>query len=396
MDIVYISLLLLLAKSYGERLEIPAYEYLKRFEQPLTLGQCPDRFVTYQWGHLRERCTYPNRAGNARTRFKKVDYAKNTVLHNVEQLFKQFSLCDRRAANYLGILNKGDCVAATIAGKLSFKSRTSTRLYLDHYRPIMNTLNPSDELNIPAEFTAYVNNSFYTENIGIGTEEVLIMELTFATEDEARKADRIHLGSSKLLSEYVKYIGVFVGRPKKIKVIRHSTAEQSLQARVFKGQTAVDEAKSWLEECEEKIKHIKNEINAGRRESHLQYGFKEYEIPKGPITLPLSSITEDDKRRSWENVTFLQVQAKRIYVTYKRYRKACRSAKDVNRACPVIKHSLTEVKTIMKRIHTERKNWSSKPYEDQQLFISRGRQMLKNLKVTLKVVVKSLKKKRKS
>lgn len=74
----------------------------------------------------------------------------------------------------------------------------------------------------------------------------------------------------------------------------------------------------------------------------------------------------------------------------------CRSAKDINRACPVIKHSLTEVKTIMKRIHTERKNWSSKPYEDQQLFISRGRQMLKNLKVTLKVVVKSLKKKRKS
>ena len=43
------------------------------------------------------------------------------------------------------------------------------------------------------------------------------------------------------------------------------------------------EAESWLLECEQNIQSNKNEIGSGRRESHLKYGFKEYEIPKGPI-----------------------------------------------------------------------------------------------------------------
>ena len=82
----------------------------------------------------------------------------------------------------------------------------------------MNTLNPTEKLNIPDEFTLYLNNSFYTEHIGIGTEEVLIMELSFKSKDEARKADRLHLASSRLLSVYLKYIGRHVGAPTKIKV----------------------------------------------------------------------------------------------------------------------------------------------------------------------------------
>ena len=57
--------------------------------------------------------TFPNRAGNSNIRLKKVDIAMNTVLHNVSQLFDQFSLCDRNAANYLGILSRGDCVAVS-------------------------------------------------------------------------------------------------------------------------------------------------------------------------------------------------------------------------------------------------------------------------------------------
>ena len=105
-----------------------------------------------------------------------------------------------------------------MAGKLSFKSKTSTRVYLNHYRPVMNTLNPTETLNIPDEFTQYLNNTFYTEHIGIGTEEVIIMELSFKSEGEAKKADRLHLASSRLLSVYLKFIGRHVGVPTKIKV----------------------------------------------------------------------------------------------------------------------------------------------------------------------------------
>ena len=39
------------------------------------------------------------------------------------------------------------------------------------------------------------------------------------------------------------------------------------------------------------------------------------------FTVPLTTITEDDERKNWEDVTLLQVEAKRVYVTYKRYRK---------------------------------------------------------------------------
>lgn len=394
MDSVYIALLFLFARSFGERIEIPAYEYLKRFQRPLILGQCPDRLITYSWGDVREHCTFPNRAGNSNIRLKKVDIAMNTVLHNVSQLFDQFSLCDRNAANYLGILSRGDCVATEIASKLAFKSRTSTRMYLEHYRPIMKALRPSSELNIPDEFTLHVNNTFYTESIGIGTEEVVVMEIHFSSVEEARKADKVNLEPTKLLSVYLKYIGRHVAVPKKIKVIHLSTSDQSLQSHVFKGKTALAEAELWLLDREQKIQRIKSDIKSGRKEPHLKYGFKEYEIPKGPIALPLTSVTEDQKRKSWEEVTLLQIEAKRVYVTYKRYRKTCRSAKDVSRACPVVKYTLKEVKNVMQRIHTERKQWASKPYEDQQLFIVRGKQLIKNLRVTLKVVVKSLKKKK--
>lgn len=394
MDVIYFIFLLAFAKSYGERIEIPAYEYLKRFQQPLSLGQCPDRLITYSWGDVREQCTFPSRTGSANVRFKKVELSQNTVLHNVSELFNQFPLCDRNAANYLGILNRGDCVATEIASKLSFKSRTSTRMYLEHYRPIISILNPSTDLNIPSEFTLHFNNTFYTENIGIGTEEVIVLELSFGSLEEARKADKLWLASTKLLSVYLKYIGRHIGVPKKIKVIHLSTSEQSLQSRVFKGKTVVADAELWLLDCEKKIQRVKNEIRSGRRESHLKYGFKEYEIPKGPIALPLTTVTEEQKRRSWEEVTLLQVEAKRVYVTYKRYRKICRSSRKTYSACPVVKHSLREVKKAISRIRSERLNWLSKSYEDQQLFITRGKQLVKNLRVTLKVVVKSLKKKK--
>ena len=83
----------------------------------------------------------------------------------------------------------------------------------------MKALRPSSELNIPDEFTLHVNNTFYTESIGIGTEEVVVMEIHFSSVEEARKADKVNLEPTKLLSVYLKYIGRHVAVPKKIKVI---------------------------------------------------------------------------------------------------------------------------------------------------------------------------------
>ena len=85
----------------------------------------------------------------------------------------------------------------------------------------MKALRPSSELNIPDEFTLHVNNTFYTESIGIGTEEVVVMEIHFSSVEEARKADKVNLEPTKLLSVYLKYIGRHVAVPKKIKVILH-------------------------------------------------------------------------------------------------------------------------------------------------------------------------------
>ena len=105
-----------------------------------------------------------------------------------------------------------------MASKLSFKRKTSTRMYLEHYRPVMNILSPTIDLEIPGEFSLYLNNTYYTENIGIGTEEVVIMEMSFASVEEARKADNLVLSTSKLLSVYLRYIARHIAIPKKIKV----------------------------------------------------------------------------------------------------------------------------------------------------------------------------------
>ena len=68
-----------------------------------------------------------------------------------------------------------------------------------------------------------------------------------------------------------------------LQVIHLSTSDQSLQSHVFKGKTALAEAELWLLDREQKIQRIKSDIKSGRKEPHLKYGFKEYEIPKGPI-----------------------------------------------------------------------------------------------------------------
>ncbi|XP_053403690.1 uncharacterized protein LOC123554809 isoform X2 [Mercenaria mercenaria] len=305
-----------------ERLELPAYEYLRRFNQQLYLGQCANRIVQYPQGPYAELCPFPKRRGKTESRFKEVHSRKLIPIHDASHLMHYLGMCDAKSAEYFGLLAKGDCVAADIAGKMSFKPKTVTWVYLEHFRPRINTLKPEPVLaDIPEEYTLYLNNTYYTENIGIGTEEVIIVQMMFRSVDEAKKAysDRY---TTQRLSEKLLNIARSVAAPRKVKVIRLSTSEEVFKSRNFKRQFAIFDAVQFVEGIEKQISRIRQELQHGLRSSHLKYSFKAYEI--GPNALPMSTVSQEDMRKNWKDVALLQVEAKRTYTTNRRYRKVAK------------------------------------------------------------------------
>jgi len=52
-----------------------------------------------------------------------------------------------------------------VAQQLSFGVKTAVLLSMEHYRPRLRYLKPDSKLNIPSEFTHYLENYYYTEKI---------------------------------------------------------------------------------------------------------------------------------------------------------------------------------------------------------------------------------------
>lgn len=373
-----------------DRLELPAFEYLRKFDQPLYLGQCANRIVQYPEGPYNEPCKYPNRQGETVTRFKEVYSQKLIPIQDASHLMQYLGMCDAASAEYFGLLAKGDCVASDIAGKMSFKPKTVTWLYVEHFRPRINTLKPNPLLDdIPEEYTLYFNNTYYTEHIGIGTEEIIIAEMQFKTVDEAKKAYSNKYTKMRM-SEKLLDVAMTVGSPRKVKMFRLSTADKLFEREVFRSDYAIFEARQYAEQCEKQISRIRQEIKQGLRSSHLKYGFKAYEI--GPIALPISTVSEEQKRAIWKEAALMQVEAKRVYTTNKRYRKFCRSEDLDRKSCLLMKQTLKELKRAITMIHTQRRDWSNISYDQQVLFVSKEKKKVKLLKTRTKLLAKILKK----
>lgn len=395
--IVVVCLMFAITSVFSDdRLELSAFEYLRRFgNKPLTLGQCPNRLISYPENPAyNEPCTLPNRKGESTYRDKGVDSQINIPIQDAAELFQHVKMCDDRSAVHFGLLANGDCIATEIADKLSFTPKHATRLFMEHFRPRLNVLLPG-ELNIPSSYLLYYNNTYYTENISIGTEEILIVQMQFQKEQQTVKANNLKM-ESKRISENILQIVKHVGMPKKIKVMRLSTSDMDFQMRVFKDQD-IDQYASYIEQCEKRITQVHQDLVHGRRSTPLKYGFKAFEI--GPIALPLFSATDEGKRKNWEEVALLQVDVSREYNTNKRFNRACRSLKEDHKLfqqekklCLLTKQTLKQLKLLTTLIHTQRRDWFTISREQQIQFIEKGNKSVTMLKARMKDFAKELQK----
>lgn len=404
MEVFYkqcIYVLHLMTFALCEHLELPAYEYLRRFKQPLHLGQCAHRVKQYPNGIFAEPCTVPSRKGETTTRFKEVDSQIMTVIHSATELIQHVGMCNDNSAVYFGLLlSTEDCLAKDIANKMSFKPRTVVWLYKEHFRPKIVMLNTTSEfIDIPKEFSHYMSNLYYTEHIDIGTEELIIVEMKFKTVNEARTASvDMHNRMSQKLVGIVKH----AGRPRKVKVARLSTAENIFETRVFKDELVVIEALQYINTCESNITRIRQELKAGLRNSHLRYGFKSYEIirpddeqhvmpSQGPSLTLRSSITiEEKKRENWEDVAVLEIEAKRICTENRKYRKFCLTKTEKDIYCLMLKQTLWTLKQAATKIHAQRREWSQLTFYQQCMFVTKEKQKLKLLKDRMKWLVRGI------
>ncbi|XP_052783405.1 uncharacterized protein LOC128219604 isoform X2 [Mya arenaria] len=368
-----------------DTLELHAFEYLRRFERELLPGQCPGRII--QQSSLKpypEPCMYPNRPGDVDLKRKPAETAFKMVVDNPEQLMDKLGLCDAKAAHYFGLLANGDCVSNEIAGKVSFSSRNLVLLNMDHYRPRVKTLHPSAGLGIPDEYTHYFINSYYTRAIAIGTEEVILVVLSFKSQQEARLARQEYY--SKDLSTLILNFAMTVNQPTKIKVVRLSTADKVFETKVFRSGFATFEAAQYVEEAENHMDRIRKELDQGVRHSHLKYSFKAYEVG------PMMPIANEQKSGAWKQIALVQVRAKRMYNSNKRYRKFCRSTNDYRKYCLLENQTLKELKKTITRVHTMRRDWLDKPYEYQIEYINNTKKNLKLWNDRLRLVSKQLRK----
>lgn len=387
----YIWMTVLLTCALCDNFNLPAYEYLRRFKQPLNLGQCANRVVQYPDGPIPENCNFPTRQGETITRRKEVETQMVYPIHNASELIRQIGLCDDRAAAYFGLLaGKNECIVNEIASQLSFKKKSATLMYMYHYRPRVDVLIPSTQLNdVPKEYTHYLNDTYYTINISIGTEEVIIVELQYRSRREVEKvyADTSH--NSKL-SRKLTSIAKKAGLPRRVKIITLSTSDYSFKTEVFKGEpNALFEASERIQQYENDIARSHQEILHSHKTSHLTYGFKAYEIGPVPYALPFTSMDSDRKQR-WEEAALLQVKAERMFEGHRRYKKLCRKLKTKHKACRPLVELLQKMQDKVISIHDSRRDWVKLSKMEQFKFIRQELIDLKLLKSQAKPLVRAL------
>lgn len=152
-----------------------------------------------------------------------------------------------------------------------------------------------------------------------------------------------------------------------------------------------------MEQCEKNIVQVHQDLLLGRRSTPLKYGFKAFEI--GPLAFPLFSVTDEERKKNWEAVALLQVDASREYTTNKRFRKLCRLFKHDQKlnqqeqnSCLLTTQTLKELRHLITLIHTQRRDWLTISYDQQIQFIEKGKKNVKLLKTRIKALTKELRK----
>ncbi|KAL5005054.1 hypothetical protein ScPMuIL_018510 [Solemya velum] len=335
-----------------DALDVSAFDYSSRFPEPLDLGDCPTRTVElfFPIGHsgvYGKQICHLRKYGRKRYIQRQMNDTRNRAILNPNDVLVYSGMCRSNSASYFGLLHQGDCYAVDIASNLTFSSKTHIKAYIEYYRDGIEVLEGDLGLPSPPEYHYLYEGMYYLQHQSVGTMEMLIVEITFKEKSKSKAVKLLPVETSQ--SSYLRDVERHVGLPRKIKIIRFSTARRTFVVRTFSSE-GFWEAVSLASDFEHDIRRVRDELRMELIRPILTYGFKPF-LTKPPEILNASS--ESD----WNTSTLNEIEIKKILASSRRNKKRCRGSELP--ACDTINGIVRELKEMQAELHSKRTRWST-------------------------------------
>lgn len=356
----------------GQKLEISAFEYHRKFGTNLDIGQCSHRMEEISPGiHVTRGCSLPNKAGHVRSVPKVLNDTRNFEVRQYNDIFVFMGLCDSQTVSTLGLLHSGDCFAVEVASNLTFNRKTYIRAYVEYYRQGVDI--QEDGRAVDMALAQEYDGAYYLRDRSYGILEIMVVEMKFRRSHDVGLLQNANFRSNAM-SEHMSFAEQEVGLPYATKVIRISTAENKFEMTQFR-KREFRQAVIKAREYEMDLYRIRDQMYA--RRPHLNYGMLPY-LPR-PRALRLSS--GGDNMLTWETATGIEIMINRALTIYKILKRTCNRAKIAD--CSRLRNIKRELRNMKTIVHDKRSKWSYLPDYDQvstnKVYMSRVRRSQKEL-----------------
>ncbi|XP_012945852.1 uncharacterized protein LOC106013776 [Aplysia californica] len=377
--------LALLAWPGQATLDIPAFEYQRKFHQPLNLGECPQREIKVQAGNNstaleEQRCNLHHR-GSVTHIPRELDDSQNVLITSPSRVLAYLGLCGGEAAAFLGILNKGDCLAVEIASRLTFTEKTMVRAFVGYYRKSVDVLDSVETANnMIRDMDRYYRDKVYLKHRSYGTQEVIFVQFRFKSAKMTAAAKNVKL-DSRAMSDYMRAVEQRVGKPRRITVITLSTATQdTYELKRFSGKLW-DRAVRHVQIKENEMRRTKNNINTNVIFPHLMYTLYPFVEEKN------TSLRTSDPI-PWEKTSILEIQLRQAISVAKKTSRKCRGNR--KKPCRRMRELRRKLIAIHAEIHTVRSEWYNYSMTEKQAFVARYSARVKSYSSVTERVVSSV------
>ncbi|KAK3791894.1 hypothetical protein RRG08_026796 [Elysia crispata] len=358
-------------------MNILAHEYQRKFDQTLTLGQCPMREQAYQMENQtifsKTICPYTF-PGKTRHVKREHNFSRNVIINRPQDIISVLGLCGGEAASYLGILNSGDCAGIRLASNLTFGSKTVVRAYYSYFINGVDVLDHGP--NVPASVQKMVDRNidlgdrYYLQSVSYGALEIILVQFRFMSVQEAERAREIDMsGKSPRMTEYMKLIRTTVGTPKHVMVTSmSSTHPKSFDYEDFWPLKTTpemwDRAVRHVYLIESNMEQTKIGISNGHIKQQFKYHFSPFlqeEAARYRLTNP----------REWENISMIEVRLRGDITMAKKITKKCRRNRSI--LCKRVRQHRKNLLALKREIHKKRAEWVKIPAEEKTSFIRKYR-----------------------
>ncbi|OWF52344.1 uncharacterized protein LOC110447894 [Mizuhopecten yessoensis] len=355
----------------GQKLEISAFEYNRKFGSALDIGQCSLKIEEISTGvPVTRSCNLPNKQGPIRSVSKVLNDTRNFEVRRYNDIFVFMGLCDAKTVSSLGLLHKGDCFAVEIASNLTFNRKTYIRAYVEYYRRSVDI--QEDGIAVNPAMAQHYNGAYYLRDRSYGILEIIVVEMKFRHARAVKLLTKANY-QSQSMHDHMIFADNEAGEPYNTKIIRISTAENKVEMTQFRRKQFLNACRH-VKRYEQDLYRLREEMYS--RKPHLNYGMLPF-LPK-PRALGLSS---GGDMLTWETATAIEITINRGITIYKTLKRTCNRAKIPR--CSLLKYVKRELRSIKTIIHNKRSKWSYLPAEEQvttnKLYSGRVRRIQKEI-----------------